>query len=147
MKVALGCDHRGLDLKRTVKAYLDSRQIAYEDFGTHTSEICDFPLFAEKVSKAVLHGGFTEGVLIGGIGSGMAMTANKFPGIRAVVCTEPYTAIISRRQLDANVLALGARVVASGLAVLIIEGWLNASYEGGRNQRRLDIIKRIEQRH
>jgi ribose 5-phosphate isomerase B len=147
MKVALGCDHRGLDLKRTVKAYLDSRQIPYEDFGTHTSEVCDFPLFAEKVSKAVLHGEFTEGILIGGIGSGMAMTANKFPGIRAVVCTEPYTAIISRRQLDANVLALGARVVASGLAVLIIEGWLNAGYEGGRNQRRLDIITRIEQRH
>ncbi len=147
MKIALGCDHRGLDLKRTVKAYLDSRQIDYEDFGTHNNTICDFPLYAEKVAKAILNGDFTDGILLGGVGAGMAIAANKFSGIRAVSCADPYSAIISRRQLDANILALGARVVASGLAVLIMEGWINATYEGGRNQRSLDIITRIEQRH
>jgi ribose 5-phosphate isomerase B len=147
MKIALGCDHRGLELKRIMKAYLDSRQIAHHDFGTHTGEVCDFPLYAEKVAKAICDGVFDRGILLGGIGSGMAMAANKFAGVRAVACSEPYSAILSRRQLNTNILALGARVVAGGLSVLILESWLNAEYETGRNQRSLDILTRIEQRN
>lgn len=146
MKIALGCDHRGLDLKRTVRAYLASRKIRCEDFGTRTSAVCDYPLIAETVARAVFKGSFTEGILIGGTGAGMSVVANKFAGIRAVVCSDPYSAILSRRQVNTNILTLGSQVVASGLAVLIVEGWVNAKYEGGRHQRRLDIITRIEQR-
>lgn len=146
MKISIACDHTGLDLKAVIKAYLDSRLIEYTDFGTDDTERVDYPLFAEKVANAILHGDYERGILICGTGVGMSIAANKFPGIRAGVCSEPYSAILSRRHNNSNVLCLGARVVAHGLATLIVEGWLNAAYEGGRHQRRLDIITRIEQR-
>lgn len=147
MKLAIGCDHTGLELKSTLMHYLDSRLIPYEDFGTFAVESCDYPRIAEKVSKAVLSGQFDRGILICGTGIGMSIAANKFAGIRAAACSEPYSAILAKRHNNANVLCLGARVVASGLATLIAEGWLNASYEGERHQRRLDMITRIEQRN
>ncbi|MFZ3151759.1 MAG: ribose 5-phosphate isomerase B [Anaerolineaceae bacterium] len=147
MKIAIGCDHSGLVLKASIKAYLDSRMIPYEDFGTDTPESCDYPRIAEKVCKAILAGQFDRGILICGTGIGMSIAANKFPNIRAAACSEPYSAILSRRHNNSNVLCMGARVVASGLATLITEGWLNAAFEGERHQRRLDIITRIEQRN
>jgi len=147
MKIALGCDHTGVALKAALKTYLESRMIPYEDFGTFTEESTDYPRIAEKVCKAILSGGFDRGILICGTGVGMSIAANKFNGIRAVVCSEPYSAIMARRHNNANVLCMGARVVAPGLATLICEGWLNAAYEGGRHQRRLDMITRIEQRN
>ncbi|MEL7645370.1 MAG: ribose 5-phosphate isomerase B [Anaerolineaceae bacterium] len=147
MKIAIGCDHAGLELKSTLMSYLDSRLIPYEDFGTYTAESYDYPRIAEKVCKAVLSGQFDRGILICGTGVGMSIAANKFTGIRAAACSEPYSAILSKRHNNANVLCLGARVVAGGLATLIVEGWLNASFEGERHQRRLDIIARIEQRN
>jgi ribose 5-phosphate isomerase B len=147
MKIAIGCDHAGVALKEVLKAYLDSRMIPYEDFGTFTEESTDYPRIAEKVCKAILSGGFDRGILICGTGVGMSIAANKFNGIRAAACSEPYSAIMARRHNNANVLCIGARVVAGGLATLICEGWLNAAFEGERHQRRLDIITRIEQRN
>lgn len=147
MKLAIGCDHSGLELKSALMNYLDSRLIPYEDFGTYSAESCDYPRVAEKVCKAILSGQFDRGILICGTGIGMSIAANKFPGIRAAACSEPYSAILAKRHNNANVLCVGARVVASGLAALIVEGWLNASYEGERHQRRLDMITRIEQRN
>ena len=147
MKIAIGCDHTGIALKEALKTYLDSRMIPYEDFGTFTEESTDYPRIAEKVCKAILSGGFDRGILICGTGVGMSIAANKFNGIRAVVCSEPYSAIMARRHNHAHVLCMGARVVAGGLATLICEGWLNAAFEGDRHQRRLDIITRIEQRN
>ena len=144
MKIAIGSDHAGLALKEALKAYLDSRMIPYEDFGTHTQESCDYPRIAEIVCKAILSSEFDRGILICGTGIGMSIAANKFAGIRAVACSEPYSAILSRRHNNSNVLCFGARVVGAGLATLITEGWINAAYEGGRHQRRLDIITRIE---
>ena len=147
MKIAIGCDHTALALKETIKNYLDSRMIRYEDFGTFTSESADYPRIAELVSKAILSGQFDRGILICGTGIGMSIAANKFPGIRAAAVSEPYSAILARRHNNANVLCIGARVVAGGLATLITEGWLNASFEGDRHQRRIDMITRIEQRN
>jgi len=147
MKIAIGCDHSALALKETIKSYLESRMIPFEDFGSFTTESSDYPRIAELVSKAILSGQFDRGILICGTGVGMSITANKFPGIRAVVCSEPYSAILAKRHNNANVLCFGARVVAGGLATLITEGWLNASFEGERHQRRIDMITRIEQRN
>ncbi|MGI6258773.1 MAG: ribose 5-phosphate isomerase B [Anaerolineaceae bacterium] len=147
MKIAIGCDHSALALKETIKSYLESRMIPFEDFGSFTSESSDYPRIAELVSKAILSGQFDRGILICGTGVGMSIAANKFPGIRAVVCSEPYSAILAKRHNNANVLCFGARVVAGGLATLITEGWLNASFEGERHQRRIDMITRIEQRN
>ncbi|MGB4596128.1 MAG: ribose 5-phosphate isomerase B [Anaerolineaceae bacterium] len=147
MKLAIGSDHAGLPLKTALKPYLDSRLIPYEDFGTDTADSVDYPRIAEKVCKAILSGQFDRGILICGTGIGMSITANKFPGIRAAAVSEPFSAILAKRHNNANVLCMGARVVGTGLATLITEGWLNASFEGDRHQRRLDIISRIEQRN
>ncbi len=147
MKLAIGSDHAGLPLKTALKPYLESRIIPYEDFGTDTTESVDYPRIAEKICKAILSGQFDRGILICGTGIGMSITANKFPGIRAAAVSEPFSAILSRRHNNTNVLCMGARVVGVGLATLITEGWLNASFEGDRHQRRIDIISRIEQRN
>jgi len=146
MKIAIACDHTGLSLKQAVIEYLNSRIIEFHDFGTDSVESCNYPLYAEKVCKAILNSDYDRGILICATGIGMSITANKFSGIRAAACSDAYSGIFSKRHNDANVLCLGAKVVGQGLAILIIEGWLNAAYEGGRHQQRLDIISRIENR-
>jgi ribose 5-phosphate isomerase B len=145
MKIAIASDHTGIALKQTIVDYLNSRLIEYSDFGTDSTASCDYPLYAEKVCKAILNSEFDRGILICATGIGMSITANKFIGIRAAACSDAYSGIFSKRHNNANVLCLGARVVGQGLANLIIEGWLNAAFEGDRHQRRLDIIARIEQ--
>ena len=147
MKIAIGCDHSALALKETIKNYLEIRMIPFEDFGVFTSESSDYPRIAELVSKAILSGQFDRGILICGTGIGMSIAANKIPGIRAAAVSDPYSAILARRHNNANVLCFGARVVAGGLATLITEGWLNASFEGGRHGHRVDLIARIEQQY
>lgn len=147
MIIALGSDHAGFLLKEQIKNYLDSRLIKYEDFGTNNEESTDYPRYAELVAKAIQSHGFDLGILICGTGVGMSIAANKFHGIRAAVCSEPFSAILSRRHNNSNVLCMGARVVGSGLAMLITEGWLNASYEAGRHERRVGMITRMEQRN
>lgn len=147
MKIAIASDHAGFLLKEQIKNYLDSRLIEYEDFGTRNEESTDYPRYAELVAKAIQSHGFDLGILVCGTGIGMSIAANKFHGIRAAVCSEPFSAILSRRHNNSNVLCMGSRVVGSGLAMLITEGWLNAAYEGGRHERRVGMITRMEQRN
>lgn len=142
--LAIGADHIGYELKEAVKAYLNERGAAFHDYGTHSRDRTDYPLFAEVVARAVQAGGAARGILICGTGVGMAIAANKLPGIRAVVCSEPYTAALSRQHNDSNVLTFGAQVVGPGLARLIVAAWLDAEYEAGRHAPRLAMIARLE---
>ena len=147
MNIALGCDHGGFGLKQEILSYLQQAGYAVNDLGCHSEESVDYPDFAERVCAAIGSRKADRGILICGTGIGMSMAANKIPNIRAAACSEPYSAILSKRHNNSNVLCMGARVVASGLATLITEGWLNASYEGERHQRRVDMLTRIEQRY
>jgi len=131
-------------LKEEIKTYLSELGYACQDFGAHSSERTDYPLFAQEVTSAVCSNQADLGILICGTGVGMSITANKVRGIRAVVCSEPYSAMLSRQHNNTNVLALGARVVGSELARMIVKAWLEAEFEGGRHASRLDIISRIE---
>lgn len=143
--IALGCDHGGLALKRHVMEYLDARGLAYHDFGCYTNESCDYPDFGRAAAEAVASGECDRGILICGTGIGMSLVANKVAGIRCVVCSEPYSAQLSRMHNDTNMLALGARVVGTELAKMIARIWLQTAFEGGRHQNRVDMITAIEQ--
>jgi ribose 5-phosphate isomerase B len=145
MKVAIGNDHTSVELKLAVLEYLKEAGIEYTDFGPNTTERTDYPIYGEKVARAVASGEYDRGILICGTGIGMSITANKIAGIRAVVCSEPYSAVLSRNHNDSNVLCFGARVVGSGLGVMIVSQWLAAEYEGGRHQRRVDMINALDQ--
>ena len=144
MKIAIGNDHAGVDLKNKIINHLTALGHQVANFGTDTAERTDYPLYAEKVAQAVLSEKATRGILICGSGVGMCISANKFHGIRAVVCSEPYSAVMSRRHNNSNVLCLGARVLGDELAFMIIDDWLASDFEGGRHQQRLDIIKHFE---
>ena len=143
-RIAIGSDHVGLPLKEELKKFLDELGAAYQDFGTHAGERTDYPLFAKAVTSAISSQQADLGILICGTGVGMSITANKVKGIRAVVCSEPYSAMLSRQHNNTNVLALGARVIGSELARMIVKAWLEAEFEGGRHAARLDMISQIE---
>jgi len=145
MKIAIGCDHAGVELKKEIISLLNNLRIDYIDFGTDRSESVDYPDFGEKVSMAVSKGEIERGILICGTGIGMSIVANKFPGIRASLCNELFTAKMSRRHNDANILVLGGRVVGSDLAKEIVQTWVSTPFEGERHCRRLDKITRIEE--
>src|SRR5215212_883527 len=144
MRIAIGSDHVGHPLKEEIKKYLEELGYSYQDFGTHSTERTDYPLFAKEVTAAVTLQQADLGILICGTGVGMSITANKVKGIRAVVCSEPYSAMLSRQHNNTNILALGARVVGSELARMIVKAWLEAEFEGGRHASRLEIISQIE---
>ena len=144
MRIAIGSDHVGLSLKEEIKTYLEELGYAYQDFGPYTTERTDYPLFARHVTSAVSSQQADLGILICGTGVGMSITANKVKGIRAVVCSEPYSAMLSRQHNNTNVLALGARVIGPELARMIVKAWLEAEFEGGRHASRLEIISQIE---
>ena len=144
MKIALANDHGGLDLKPTVLEVLRARQIEVCDFGTFTTDSCDYPVFAQKAADAVASGECELGILICGTGVGISLAANKVNGIRCVCCSEPYSAAMSRRHNNANMLAIGARVLGTEAARLIVETWLDNQFEGDRHQRRVDLITAIE---
>src|SRR5215211_9220873 len=143
-RIAIGGDHIGYPLKEEIKKYLDELGYPYQDFGTYSAERTDYPLFAREVTSAISSQQANLGILICGTGVGMAITANKVKGIRAVVCSEPYSAMLSRQHNNTNILALGARVVGSELARMIVKAWLDAEFEGGRHASRLEIISQIE---
>ncbi len=144
-KIAIGCDHTGVDLKEDIKAFLSELGIESQDYGTYSTERTDYPIYGEKVARAVAAGEYELGILICGTGVGMSITANKIPGIRAAVCSEAYTAALSRQHNDSNILTFGARVVGTGLARSIVQAWLEAEYEGGRHARRVEMIAHLEQ--
>ena len=140
MKVAIGNDHTATDMKNEIKNHLAEKGLDVLDLGTNSKESCDYPLYAHKVASAVLAGEADCGVLICGTGSGMSMAANKIRGIRAVSCSEPYTAKLSKQHNNSNILTFGARVIGAELAKLIVDSWLEAEYEGGRHQIRVEMI-------
>lgn len=147
MKIALGSDHGGYALKEAIKRYLDERQLDYVDFGTNSDESVDYPEFGEKVGEAVVSGRCERGILCCGTGIGISMAANKVPGIRCAVVSDTYSAQMSREHNNANVLAMGGRVVGEGLALKIVEVWLETEFAGGRHGKRVDLIGDIEKKH
>lgn len=146
MKIAMGNDHSALEMKNIIKEFVESKGHQVIDLGTNSTESCDYPVYGEMVGRAVASGEADLGIAICGTGLGISLAANKVKGIRACVCSEPYTARLSRLHNNANVLAFGARVVGSELAKMIVETWLDAEFEGERHARRVNMIMEIENR-
>ena len=144
MKIGIGNDHAAVDMKNQVVEYLEGKGYEVVNFGTDTYESCNYPEYGEKVGRAVEAGDVDLGILICGTGVGISLAANKVKGVRAVVCSEPYSAKLSRQHNNTNILAFGARVIGIELAKMIIDEWLNAEFEGGRHQTRVDMITAIE---
>ena len=145
MKIAIGCDHVGLILKPEIIRFLESKDIEVIDKGTNSTERTDYPLYGKLVADSVASHEVDLGILICGSGIGISITANKVDGIRAVVCSEPYSAKLSREHNNTNILAFGSRVIGSELAKMIVDAWLNAEFEGGRHQARVELIQKIEE--
>ena len=140
MKIVVASDHGGYALKLKVAAHLKERGIEVEDLGTHSEESVDYPVYAKKVAKSILSGECEKGILICGTGIGMSMAANKHKGIRAALCTDLVMAEYTRRHNNANVLCMGARIIAYEMAEMIADKFLETEFEGGRHQRRIDLF-------
>ena len=134
MKIAIGNDHAAVEMKNEIKAYLESKGHEVINFGTDTSDSCDYPVYGQKVAEAVASGQAEEGVLICGTGIGISLAANKVPGIRAAVCSEPVSARLAKQHNDANIIAFGARIVGLEEAKAIVDAFFDAEFEGGRHQ-------------
>ena len=145
MKLAIGNDHVAVDMKNEIKAYLESKGIEVINVGTDTTDRFNYPVSGYKVAKLVASGEVDGGVLICGTGVGISLAANKVKGIRACVCSEPYTAKLSKQHNNSNIIAFGARVIGIETAKMIVDEWLAAEYEGGRHQTRIDMIAEIEE--
>lgn len=145
--IALGSDHGGFGLKKEIINYLNEKGIEYKDYGTFTEESCDYPVYGELVGKAVASGECERGIIICGTGIGISIAANKVKGVRAALCGDCYSAEFTRRHNDANVLALGARVIGPGHALKIVDIFLNTEFEGGRHAKRIAIFSEIEERN
>ena len=144
MRIAIGNDHVAYEYKQQITAYLQSLGHETTDFGAHSAERTDYPIWGKSVARAVAAGEYDRGILICGSGVGISIAANKVRGIRAVVCSEPYSALLSRQHNDTNVLALGARVVGIEVAKMITAMWLDGQFEGGRHAERIGQIANIE---
>lgn len=145
MKIAIGNDHTAVEMKNYIKQHLEEKGYEVVNYGTDTTSSCDYPVYGKKVADAVASGECDLGVLICGTGVGISLAANKVKGIRAVVCSEPYSAKLARMHNNANIVAFGARVIGPELAAMIVDEFFNASFEGGRHQRRVDLIRDIEE--
>jgi ribose 5-phosphate isomerase B len=144
MKIAVGSDHGGFNLKKTIIEYLEENNIKYKDFGCYSDKSVDYPDFARLVAEAVSRGEFDRGILICGTGIGISIAANKVKGIRAALCNDCFSARMAREHNDANILAMGERVIGRGLALEITKTWLESKFQGGRHQRRIDKIMQLE---
>jgi len=144
MKIAIACDHSALELKEEVKNLLIGRGLEWEDFGTYTTDSCHYPVFGARAAQAVADGKCDLGIVICGTGIGMSMAANKIKGIRCALCSDTYSARMTRVHNNSNVLALGARVIGVELAKEIVNAWLDAEFEGGRHRVRIDMITALE---
>jgi ribose 5-phosphate isomerase B len=147
MKISIGSDHAGFELKEKIKKYLQELGHEYEDFGTNSNESVDYPDFALKVAESVARKKCDRGILICGSGLGMSMAANKVPGIRAALCSNSEMARLSREHNDANVLTIGARLMDENTAKEIVRVWLTTKFEGNRHLRRINKISEIEQKY
>lgn len=146
MKIAIGADHAGFALKQHLLATLTRLGHQVDDLGTHDTEPVDYPEICANVARAVIGARAERGIVIGGSGQGEQMAANKIPGARAALCNDLYTARLSRQHNDANILALGGRIVGCGLADEIVALWLTTAFDGGRHQRRIEQIAELERR-
>ncbi len=138
MTMVIGADHAGYSMKEKVKAFLQNRGITVEDVGTYGDESVDYTDFGKKVARKVSDGTFERGILICGTGLGMAMVANRSKGVRAALANDLFSAIMSRRHNDSNILVMGGRLIGDALALQLVETWLDTPFEGGRHQQRLD---------
>ena len=145
MKLAIGNDHTAVALKQTIMEHLEARGVEVINVGTDSTDSFDYPISGYRVGKLVADSEVDGGVLICGTGVGISLAANKVKGVRACVCSEPYTAALSKRHNNSNIIAFGARVVGDEMAKLIVDSWLDATYEGGRHQRRVDLISAVEE--
>ena len=142
-KISLGCDHAAVELKNDIISHLAERGFDTEDVGTYTTDSCDYPLIAAKLCRKVLDEGGL-GILVCGTGIGMSIAANKHRGIRAAVCSDTFSARLTRIHNDANVLCLGARVIGKGLACDLVDAFVDAEFEGGKHARRVNMLTDIE---
>ena len=145
--LAIGCDHAGYELKQEIIKHLEEKGIEYKDFGCYSEEAVDYPVYGLKVAEAIASGECDAGVLMCGTGIGISISANKVKGIRAAVTTNTFMAEMTKRHNNANIIALGGRVVTPDEAKEIVKAWYTAEYEGGRHQRRLDMIADIEAKY
>lgn len=144
MKIAIGCDHIGYPLKLHIIDYLRGKGCEMIDKGTDSMQRCDYPVYGYRVAVDVADGNADRGILICGTGVGISLAADKVPGIRAAVCSEAYTAALSRAHNNANIIAFGARVVGEAVAEQIVDAFLTTEFEGGRHQKRIDMLTAIE---
>ena len=138
MKIIIGSDHAGYLMKEKVKTHLQDQDIQVEDVGTHSEESVDYTDFGKKVASKVSDGTFDHGILICGTGLGMSMVANRFRGVRAALANDLFSAIMSRRHNDSNILVMGGRLIGDTLALQVVDTWLETPFEGGRHKRRLE---------
>jgi ribose 5-phosphate isomerase B len=144
MKIGIGNDHVALELKYIIKEYLEELGNEVVDFGTDNEKKTDYPKYGKFVAESIVRGDIDKGILICGTGVGISISANKVKGIRAVVCSEPYTAKLSRQHNNTNILAFGSRVIGVDLAKMIVKEWIEAEFDGGRHKSRINMIKDIE---
>ncbi|HGM3506240.1 TPA: ribose 5-phosphate isomerase B [Clostridioides difficile] len=148
MKIGLGCDHGGYNLKQEIINYLEVKGIKCVDYGTNNAtDSVDYPVYGEAVANAVINKEVDYGILCCGTGIGISLAANKVPGIRCAVVSDVFSAKMSKAHNDANMLSLGERVLGKGLALEIVEAWINTDFEGDRHARRVNMIKSIEEKH
>ena len=147
MRIAIGNDHAAVELKQEIKEYVESLGHEVVNFGTDSNESCNYPEFGEKVGMAVVSGEYDCGILICGTGVGISIAANKVNGVRAAVCSDVATARLVKQHNNANIIAFGARIVGNELAKDIIKAYLEAEFEGGRHQTRIDMFSEIEKRN
>lgn len=146
MKIAIANDHAAVEMKNQIKEYLESKGYEVINLGTDTNERVEYPVYGEKVGRAVVNKEADYGIVICGTGVGISLAANKVKGVRAVVCSEPYSAKLSKQHNNTNVLAFGARVIGIEMAKMIVDEWLNAEFEGGRHAERVNMLMEIENR-
>ena len=144
MKIAMGSDHGGYLLKEELKKHLEEKGIEFKDFGTDSAASCDYPVYAEKVCRAIQSGECEKGILICGTGIGMSMCANKCKGIRAALCGDHFSAEFTRKHNDANVLCMGARTIGPGVALQLADIFLTTEFEGGRHEKRVSMMMELE---
>ena len=148
MKIGLGCDHGGFNLKLEIIKHLESKGIECVDYGTNNDlDSVDYPIYGEAVANAVVNKDVDYGIVCCGTGIGISLAANKVPGIRCAVVSDVFSAKMSKAHNNANMLSLGERVLGRGLALEIVDAWINTDFEGDRHSRRVDMINKIEEKH
>ncbi len=142
--IAIACDHSALEMKKEIEGLLEEMGLPYRDYGTCSTDSCDYPIFGVRAAKAVASGECERGIVICGTGIGISLAANKIKGIRCALCSEPFSAELTRRHNDANMLALGARVIGPELAKSIVRVFLTTDFEGGRHARRIAMLTALD---